>query len=179
LSVAGRSDVTRYVRGAFVLAAALAGCAGERAESPAPVAGRPDSARASNVFDPAGLVTGARVLDMVVERLRIEKAHDSTLVGSVTFAGDVRLRGTLIDHPDDMVTATCMRLDSLSAARLPLWRGDTRKRWLCFSNDSLARAALAGVAEGAEIEVRIRRFTTVWQYSDVYDTAELAEVVRP
>jgi hypothetical protein len=159
---------------AFLL---LFGCAPdrvERADRPAV----PDSTTA-NAFDPDTLSVGDRVLGLVVEDLRLQTAFDSTRVGSVTFAGEAQISGTLVRHPDSDLSAVCMDLDPASARRLPRWMGDTRRPWLCFSNDSLARTVLGARPIGSGVAVIIRRYQTVRSFSDAVDNAELVGVAPP
>jgi hypothetical protein len=108
----------------------------------------PDSAGAARarigvVFDPSRVRPGDTIAGLVVRHIAAARAIDSSLVGSITFNGQLELAGRTVPHPEaDASDAACFEADSASAARLPRWAGDRRRAWFCFSNATEANRSL-------------------------------------
>ena len=108
----------------------------------------PDSAGAARarigvVFDPSRVRPGDSIAGLVVERLSVARALDSSFVGGITFKGQFQLAGRTLPHFEaDASDAACFEADSASAARLPRWAGDRRRAWFCFSNETAANRSL-------------------------------------
>jgi hypothetical protein len=64
---------------------------------------------------------------------------DSTYVGVAIFRGQIELSGRTMRHFEPDAQDICFEADSVSAARLPRWRGDERRPWFCFTNEADAR----------------------------------------
>lgn len=128
--------------------------------------------RAGIVFDPSTTRPGQRVGTLVLESISATPTViDSTLVGTARFRGEIELRGQRMAHHDSDITVPCFEADSLSASRLPRWRGDERRMWFCFANEAVATRALAGTREGDSLSVVIDDFTIYRQFSDVVNSA--------
>jgi hypothetical protein len=105
---------------------------------------------------------------------------DSTLVGTVRFAGVLVLRGTSRRHFEaDVRAATyCFEADATSAATMPRWAGDTRRPWFCLSNVATAQRLLGEPSEGVALTLTIREFTIHRGFSDQVNSAELVAVAH-
>ena len=148
--------------------------------APAPAA---DSAAAQRTwehlgvpFDPESLRVGDTVAGLRVARLRFERAYDSSAVGSVWFAGTLRLRGRTMRHPDEGYTGPCFEADSASAERLPRWKGDRRRPWFCFENPADATARLGPASAPRAAEITVDRFTAHRNLSDAVNEGRLVAV---
>jgi hypothetical protein len=172
-----------------VLLLALTAACGRDTREPDPRAADPAAAPATDTaaahptwehlgvpFDPESLRVGDSVAGLRVARLRVERASDSSAVGSVWFAGTLRLRGRTMRNPDEGSAGPCFEADSASAERLPRWKGDGRRPWFCFENagDATARLGPASAARAAEITVD--RFTTHRNLSDAVNEGRLVAV---
>jgi hypothetical protein len=129
-------------------------------------------------FAPESLRVGDTVAGLRVERLRVERAVDGSAVGSVSFAGALRLRGRTMRHPDEGYPAPCFEADSASAERLPRWRGDGRRPWLCFDAPADAAARLGPPSAPRDAEITIDGFTVHRTLSDAVNAARLVTVHR-
>lgn len=110
--------------------------------------------------------------------LTVSRAADSSLVGSVRFAGELTLTGRAIPHFDSGVNEVCFEADAASAAGIPRWVGDTRRSWFCFSNQAEAQQALAALHEVRPATVVIDRLTIHRGLTDQVSSAELVRVVK-
>lgn len=138
----------------------------------APVARAPSVA-----FDPGAARVGDAVAGLRVAERNVERAADGAWVGSVRFTGLLVLRGRTLAHPDyPDVAAPCFEADSASAARMPRWRGDTRRAWLCFADPADALRRLGAPASPRAAVVAIDDYTIHWAHSDVVNTARLERV---
>jgi hypothetical protein len=170
----------------------LAGCGGE---APAPEAAvAVDSAGeataiapAASHFDPGGVEPGDTVLDLVVVSKNVERAAavDSAWVGEVVFEGDLVLQGVYQPHYDwPEVTEPCFHVtDPASMARIPRfepdsWTSPNAKTWFCFSNAEVALELLGPPEQPREMVIALGRYQISRHFSDVYDTAELVELLE-
>jgi hypothetical protein len=133
----------------------------------------------SPVFDPATIRPGDAVAGLTVSRVDVQRAYDSTLVGNVRFGGEITLDGTLRPHHDFPENRSyCFDVDSSSVARLPRWPADTRRVWLCFSNDERAAQLLGAPGATRRVRVVVDDYQTVRHYSDAVDEAMLVRVIE-
>ncbi len=90
-------------------------------------------ARIGIVFDPSRVRRGDSIAGLVVERIAVARAIDSSFVGGITFKGELQMAGRTFPHPEaDATDAACFDADSASAVRMPRWAGDRRRAWFCF-----------------------------------------------
>ena len=179
----------RWSRGVVVswlLAASGSACADGRQsqhsarDSNAAVGGRDTAAAPLGVlFDPPSLAPGSQVAGLTVEQVEATRAlaADSSWVGSAHFRGEVTLAGRTLrhfDYPD--AQASCFEADSASARKLPRWRGDERRPWFCFENDTLARRLLGPPGEERPARIVIDRFTIHRGLSDQVNAARLVRL---
>ena len=128
-------------------------------------------------FDPRRIAGGDSVGSLVVSRLEVGEAHDSTAVGTASFTGKLHLTGQMMDHPDPEARAVCFEADPLTASRLPRWQGDLRRPWFCFTNRDEATQLLSPIVPGRMYKVVIEDFTIHRGLSDQVNTARLTQVV--
>ena len=128
------------------------------------------------VFDPDSVRAGQRIGSLKVDRASVNLAYDSTRVGSVYFSGDIELAGRMMRHPDSDVDALCFEADSMSAARLPRWKGDARRPWFCFKGDDTAAKTLAA---DSSARVVLDRFVIHKGMSDEVNSARARRPVNP
>lgn len=132
-------------------------------------------------FDPStvknGSSVGTLVLDSIVAR---QAVADSTYVGTARFRGTIELSGWTMRHPDPDAyrVVTCFEADSVSAARLPRWKGDERRLWFCFSNRADAAQALGPPSEGVPATIVIDQFTIHRGLSDEVNSARFLRLTR-
>jgi len=174
------------------LAVVLAAACGDAA--PPPDAASPDAAQpaaeapapALDGFDPSTLATGDVVLGLTVTSAALERVlEDSVWVGEAVFEGDLVLHGVYQRHPDwPQVELPCVEVvQAPSLARVPrfppdAYTGPAPRTWFCLENADLA-VELLGVPDPArEVVIALGRYTVRRQLSDVFDTAELAEVIE-
>jgi hypothetical protein len=180
------------MKSAAALLLVVAACGGE---APAPDAGvaadsivpAPAIASAANTFDPGAVEPGDTVLGLVVVSKDVERAAavDSAWVGEVVFEGDLVLQGVYQPHYDwPEVTAACFHVtDPASMARIPRfepdsWTSPDAKTWFCFSNPEVALELLGPPEEPREMVIALGRYRISRHFSDVFDTAELAELLE-
>jgi hypothetical protein len=129
------------------------------------------------VFDPLAVSAGDSVGALRVVRVDVRRAvTDSTPVGTIAFRGEVALTGRRIPHFDADLAATvvCFEADSLSAARLPRWRGDRRRPWFCFDDATVADSLMGPVAaSSAAVRIVIDDFTIHRGLTDQVNSARL------
>jgi hypothetical protein len=133
------------------------------------------------IFDPASLRVGDRVGELVVDSIEAQVSPaDSSFVGVARFRGELTLAGTTLRHfeSDLRNTTSCFEADSSSSARLPRWRGDTRRPWFCFENQSEAAAALGPPSDSTAATIVIERFTINRGLSDQVNSAKFVRVTR-
>lgn len=141
------------------------------------------------VFDPLATRVGDSVAGLSVARVEVRRAAvDSTPVGTITFRGILLLEGQVVPHFDseartsDGGAPVCFEANARSAARMPRWRGDRRRPWLCFTNTDAARRALGPDTPGAagmperERRIRIDDFTINRGLTDEVNSARLVGV---
>jgi hypothetical protein len=176
-----------------ILACAVVGC---RAESrPEAAASSPDSAgeapivpsAAANTFDPGAVQPGDTVLGLVVVSKDVQRAPaiDSVWVGNVLFEGDLLVQGVYQPHFDwPEVAVPCFHVtDPASMARIPRfepdgWTSPNAKTWFCFSNPEVALEVLGPLEQPREMVIALSRYQIWRQFSDVFDEAELAELLE-
>lgn len=157
----------------LLLAAAAAACAGD---APPPPPAQRTWEHLGVPFAPDSVQVGDTVAGLRVERVRVERAVDGSAVGSVWFAGTLRLRGRTMRNPDDAYTAPCFEADSASAERLPRWKGDGRRPWLCFDDPADATARLGPPSAPREVEVSVAGLAVHRNLSDAVNGARLVAV---
>ena len=149
---------------------------------PGPPVVRADSLRPGIRFDPATIRRGDQVGTLTVDSVAVTPAFgDSTLVGTIRFAGELELSGTTLHHfeTDARDTTHCFEADSASAARMPRWSGDERRPWFCFGNSEAATRLLGTPTDGEALTVTVRGFTIHRGFSDQVNAAELVSATRP
>lgn len=179
-----RSRVTAFAR--LALLCAIAGCASQSrktdtltAQMVGDTVANPNAFWASVgvQFHPESISVGDTIGSMIVDRIAVQKAYDSTAVGSVWFRGELELKGRMIPHFDSDVRAQCFEADSLSASRMPRWSGDLRRPWFCF------REPPAGIpiprTDSTEGTIVIDRFTIHFTMSDAVNEGQLRRLVLP
>ena len=132
-------------------------------------------------FAAESLHVGDRVGTLVADSVEATQTPaDSSFVGVARFAGEITLTGSTVRHFDADLkdSASCFEADAPSAARLPRWRGDTRRPWFCFENQSAALSAIGQPGNEVPLTVVIDRFTINRGLSDQINTARLIRVVR-
>jgi len=151
-------------------------CAGGDAKGEAePPPGRPSGPPPPLIFDPANLRRGMDVGELRVDSTDVVWGEGvGEWVGTVRFAGEIRLRGTAVPHlvdPDQRIT--CFEADSASGRRLPRWPGDERRPWFCFE-DPAAAARMLGAPDSTRLRtITVDRFTTVRAFTDAVNSARL------
>jgi hypothetical protein len=146
------------------------------AESP-----RAQPARPGLIFEPASLRVGDIIGGVTVDSVEAQQTPaDSSFVGVARFRGELTITGMTLRHfeSDLRNTASCFEADSSSAARLPRWRGDTRRSWFCFENQPEALAALGAPSDSSRATIVIDRFTINRGLSDQVNSARFVRVVR-
>jgi hypothetical protein len=145
----------------------------------------PDSAGAARerlgvIFDPLAARPGERVGGLEVAATDVRLAVDSIPVGTIAFRGELSLRGRRIPHFDVDLTprSVCFEADSISAMRLPRWRGDRRRPWFCFQNASEAESGLMAASEKV-VRVVIDEFTIRRGLSDQVNSARFVRAIDP
>lgn len=168
---------------------ALAACGGSDVPPDAPtdeVASAPAPAPPRHAFDPGALQPGDTVLGLTVVSKDVERAlEDSIWVGNVVFEGDLVLQGVYQSHYDwPENTAPCFHVtEAPSIARIPRFPPDQyaapdMKTWFCFSNPDVAIDVLGSPEQPREAVIALSRYTVVRHLSEVYDEAELSELLE-
>lgn len=162
-----------FLTGALLLAAACTPGDGKRDAEPAST--KPSGPPPPLVFDPANLRPGAMVGELRVDSTDVVWGEGvGEWVGSVRFAGEIRLSGTVVPHlvyPDQPVI--CFEADSASGRRLPRWPGDERRPWFCFDDADGARRMLGAPDSTRSRTIVVDRFTTVRAFTDAVNSARL------
>jgi hypothetical protein len=128
------------------------------------------------LFDPTSVRAGDRVGTMTLDSIEVRVAYDSTRVGTARFRGSLELTGAPIRHFEVDVTDRCFEADSAGASKLPRWRGDERRAWFCFRNQSDARRLLGAAGDSARRTIVIDGFTIHRGLSDEVNSARLVRV---
>jgi hypothetical protein len=147
---------------------------------------QPAAAPTFNSFDPATLELGDTVLGLTVVSAALDRAlEDSVWVGDVVVEGDLVLHGIYQRHPDwPQVELPCVEVvQPPSIARIPrfpadAFTGPAPRTWFCLENAELALELLGEPEPAREIVIAVGRYTVRRNLSDVFDTAELAEVIE-
>jgi hypothetical protein len=126
-------------------------------------------------FDPANIREGLLVGGLRVDSADVAWSEElREWVGSVRFAGDVRLAGTTIVDSAGGAARACFEADSASASYLPRWPGDERRSWFCFENADTARRLLGAAATSSRaVTIVVNRFTTLRAQTDAVNSAWL------
>jgi hypothetical protein len=130
------------------------------------------------VFHPDSVSVGDTIGSLIVDRVNVQPAYDSTPVGTVGFRGEIQLSGSMMRNPDSDYRGVCFEADSLSASRMPRWKEDARRPWFCFDNLDRALRDLARPGQEGNASVVIDRFTIHFHMSDVFNEARLRRVIR-
>lgn len=129
------------------------------------------------IFDPLVVSPGDSVGSFRIVRTDVRRAViDSTPVGTVAFRGEIALTGRRIPHfdADLAATAVCFEADSVSAMRLPRWRGDRRRPWFCLHDATAAHCQLGPLADSsATVSIVIDDFTIHRGLTDQVNSARL------
>ena len=168
---------------ALILAGlALTGCPGERADSePAdPRAELEPPNRAPPLdphrFDPATAAEGDSVGPWEITSLDLTPGiGPAEWVGTVTFSGEVELRGRAQPHPDADLDILCFLVDEASRERIPRMTGDERIPWFCFTNQEEAADALDPARMADRVRVIVSNYTYRYARTDIHDSARLEE----
>lgn len=166
----------------LVLASGVAACGrSEKAPEADPDPAGAARARIGVIFDPGRVRTGDTIAGVVVDRVSVSRAVvDSSLVGDITFRGEIELSGSTLPHFEaaDAADAACFEADSASAARLPRWEGDRRRPWFCFSNVRSAARALGPGRGTRRARIVIADFTIHRGLSDQVNSARFVRLVK-
>ena len=159
--------------GTLLVAAACAGSDARGDSEPPP--GRPSGPAPPLIFDPANLRRGMEVGELRVDSSDVVWGEGvGEWVGTVRFAGEIRLRGTVVPHlADPAQRATCFEADSASGRRLPRWPGDERRPWFCFDDPDAAERMLGAPDSTRSRTITVDRFTTVRAFTDAVNSARL------
>ena len=156
----------------------------EPPQAPPPPPPPPDAEQRDFTWiDPANIpadsmLGGLRIEHVNVSRMQSEE-YGNPWVGEVRLRGEIEVSGTWkphFDHPE--VDLTCFWVDDETASRIPRIVGDTRVAWFCFRNQPFTRAALGAPPDSGRARIIIDRYQTNRHFSDVYDEAELADVIE-
>jgi len=115
---------------------------------------------------------------MTLESIEVEVAIDSTRIGTARFSGQLELSGWTKRHfeADLRDVDICFEADSTSAARMPRWRGDERRAWFCFENQTEARRMLGPPSDSTPTTVIVDRFNLRRGLTDEVNSARLVRV---
>ncbi|MSR37073.1 MAG: hypothetical protein EXR95_10630 [Gemmatimonadetes bacterium] len=141
---------------------------------------------ADNFFDPGAVQPGDTVLGLTVESKDVARVfEDSVWVGEVVFAGDLVLQGVYQPHYDwPENPSPCFHVnDPASAARIPRfapdnWTSPNPKTWFCFTDPYVALELLGAPDPPRALVISVDRYHMRREFSDVYDTAELMEMIE-
>jgi hypothetical protein len=172
---------------------ALAGCGSEPEQERAddPPATIPDTVSTPvpepmlGGFDPGALAVGDSVLGLRVASMDVARAfEDSVWVGSVTFEGELGLRGIYQGHYDyPEVPAPCFHVtDSASVGRVPRFAPDSystrMKTWFCFVNADEAIDQLGLPEVPREASIVVTDFAAVRHFTDAVASARLLRTLE-
>lgn len=154
---------------------AMSGCRASEGAKAEPMHAEAPGPRPPLIFDPANLREGLVVGALTVDSADVVWSEElREWVGSVRFAGDVRLTGsTVADSAKERSRGACFEADSASAAQLPRWPGDDRRPWFCFENADTARRMLGAPDSSRAATIVVNRFTTVRAHTDAANSAWL------
>lgn len=129
-------------------------------------------------FDPLAVRAGDRIGSLMLNSIEVRVAYDSTRVGTARFSGHVELSGWTKRHPEADLRDVdlCFEADSTSAARLPRWRGDGRRAWFCFENQTEAKQMLGPPSDSTPATVIVDRFNLRRGLTDEVNSARLVRV---
>jgi hypothetical protein len=146
---------------------------------PASDEGRAAAASSGGTFDPGALQRGDSIDGLRVARVDVWRPAGGGYVGSVAFDGEITVAGRYqahFDYPEHQ--AICFVVDPATAHRLPRFPQDERYVWFCFQNQEVAATLLGPAGSTGTATIVIDDYTTRREYSDVYDTATLVDVLH-
>jgi hypothetical protein len=135
-------------------------------------------------FDPGAVAVGDSVGGLEIVVLDVRRVFDDSVwAGRVQFRGRLTVDGVYrrhFDYPEP--AALCFHVSGEARKRVPRfppdsWSGPNRQTWFCFTNDDVARTLLGDGAVPVEATVVIDRYSLIREFSDVFDVADLVEVV--
>jgi hypothetical protein len=136
-------------------------------------------------FDPGALQAGDSFLNLqVTSRDVVRVFDDSVWAGRVQFAGEITVTGEYRRHfdwpePEEL----CFHVSApASVQRIPAfapdeWTSPNRQDWFCFTNPELALALLGPGEPPVRATIVVDEYTVLREFSDVFDTARLVDVV--
>jgi hypothetical protein len=167
----------RFLFALFAVSLVLGACTPEGQEAPGRAASPAAATAESLRFDPATIRPGDRVGELEVVSVDVSVAQGTgTYVGSVRFAGELHLRGVPIVLEMEGPVLHCFNVDEEHALRVPRMRHDERRAWFCFDNQEEAAARL-GTLLRQPVEVVVRDYHTVYEFTDAHDSAHLEDVL--
>jgi hypothetical protein len=138
------------------------------------------SPAADNIFDPAQVEPGDRVLGLEVTRVNVSRMEpQDQWVGTVNFEGEVTVSGIYSAYtPADLNESfPCFNVDENSAEQLPRFPEDQRRTWFCFDNPEGVLQAL-GEPSNQSVSIVIDRFEYAYIPSDVTNRATFVRVAE-
>lgn len=150
---------------------------------PTPIAGA--DTLPPRYFDAGALRPGDRFLNLRVAEVDVRRVFDDSVwAGRVVFDGQVTVTGEYRRHFDWPEPAElCFFVTAPSSiARVPefapdAWTGPGQQTWFCFINTELAQELLGDGERPVRATIVVDRYASLREFSDVYDTARLVEVV--
>lgn len=174
--------VVRLPAAPLLLAIVVSACTaepGQEGTAATPALETPARARPGLRFDPATMARGTVIGVLTLDSVALQRAYDSSYVGSARFSGEIELSGATLRNPDaDLgLRLTCFEADSTSAARLPRWSEDERRSWFCFTNNDEAARSLGPPSEGVRATIVIDEFTIYRNMSDAVNSARFRRLI--
>ncbi len=140
----------------------------------------PPPSTSDNVFDPAQVQPGDRVLNLEVVSVDVAQLESQErYVGTVVFEGETTLSGTYsaFTPADTNESFPCFNVDEDSAAQLPRFPEDERNSWFCFDNAEAVQQAL-GEPANQQVTIVIDSFEYAYIPSDVTNMATFIRVAE-
>lgn len=150
---------------------------------PTPIAGA--DTLSPRYFDAGALRPGHRFLNLQVAQVDVRRVFDDSVwAGRVAFDGQITVTGEYRRHFDWPEPAErCFFVTAPSSiARVPefapdAWTGPGQQTWFCFINPELAAELLGDGERPVRATIVVDEYVSLREFSDVYDTARLMEVV--